>query len=619
MPTFLDLLYDEAPRADYDDLVASLVAAGAAPDATRRECDVALRLRDLVARQRSREAELSALYQTAHDLTALRDVDAVLEAIVRRARQLLKADMTYLSLNDVDSGTGEGASYMKVTDGALTAEFEQLRLPLGTGLLGLVAQTGAPYFTADYQSDARFEHRRYIDAAVDGERIRAILGVPLLVEGRVIGALLATHRTVRPFPPEEVSLLTSFAAHAAVALENARLFAELDAAARRIGEQAAAVDRAAEAHDRLTALVLRGSPLEEVVEVLGEVLGHPVGVRDREGRRIAGPEPTPVTEEVPVVAGSERLGCLVVLGDADGDDAHGEGHGQALDPAERRILERGAVVVALVLLFARSEEAAEARLGGALIADLLRDPQDRAEVGRLRARAARHGVDLDGGCVVAVARLDGVEADVAARAAVRAARASGGLVGVHDGHVVLVARPDDGPVAVGEALARSVATTGGTATVGVAAGPPDALGSGLSAAYAEAARCAEVLVVLGRSGEVSDPAGLGVARLVLGGGGPEALTDFVEDVLGPVLAWDESRGSALCRTVEAWFAAGGSPSGAATRLHVHPNTVAQRLARVDELLGRGWREPARALDVQLALRVVALRGVALGDVAGPHI
>ena len=125
--------------------------------------------------------------------------------------------------------------------------------------------------------------------------------------------------------------------------------------------------------------------------------------------------------------------------------------------------------------------------------------------------------------------------------------------------------------------------------------------------------------MLGRSGEVSDPAGLGVARLVLGGGGPEALTDFVEDVLGPVLAWDESRGSALCRTVEAWFAAGGSPSGAATRLHVHPNTVAQRLARVDELLGRGWREPARALDVQLALRVVALRGVALGDVAGPHI
>lgn len=597
--TFLDLLYDEAPRADYDDLVTSRIAAGADPEATRRECDVALRLRDLVARQRAREAELSALYETAHDLTALRDVDAVLSAIVRRARQLLKADMTYLSLNDVDAGTGEGASYMKVTDGALTAEFERLRLPLGTGLLGLVAQTGAPYFTADYQSDERFEHRRYIDDAVDGERIRAILGVPLLVEGRVIGALLATHRTVRPFPPEEVSLLTSFAAHAAVALENARLFADLDAAARRIGEQAAAVDRAAEAHDRLTALVLRGSPLEEVAEVLGEVLGHGIGVRDRDGRRLAGPEPTSVVEEVPVVAGSEQLGSLVVLADGEA----------ALDPAERRILERGAVVVALVLLFARSEEATEARLGGALLADLLRDPPGHGEAGRLRARAVRQGVRLDGRCVLAVAVVDDVEVDVAARAAARAARAAGALAGVHDGRAVFVVPSDEPAAATGEALARAVASVGGRATVGVVVGPSDALATGLSAAYVEAARCADVLEVLGRSGEVSDPAGLGVARLVLAGAGPEALAGFVEEVLGPVLAWDERRGSALRETVEAWFAAGGSPTGAAARLHVHANTVTQRLARVDELLGPRWREPARALDVQLALRVVALRGV----------
>ena len=48
---------------------------------------------------------------------------------------------------------------MKVTDGALTPEFRRLRLPLGTGLLGLVAQTGEPYYTEDYQSDPRFVHR----------------------------------------------------------------------------------------------------------------------------------------------------------------------------------------------------------------------------------------------------------------------------------------------------------------------------------------------------------------------------------------------------------------------------------------------------------------------------
>ena len=242
--SFLDLLYGEAPRAAFDAVIADAEAAGPTDDELaelRRQCDVALRLRELLARRQAREAELRALYETASDLTAIRDVDAILTAIVRRARQLLNADMTYLSLNDET----EGASYMKVTDGALTPEFRSLRLPLGTGLLGLVAQTGAPYFTEDYQADERFVHRGYIDEAVAGERIRAILGVPLVVDGRVIGALLAVHRSVRPFPPAEVTLLTSFAAHAAVALENARLFADLDEAHRTMTEHTAAVESAA--------------------------------------------------------------------------------------------------------------------------------------------------------------------------------------------------------------------------------------------------------------------------------------------------------------------------------------------------------------------------------------
>ena len=176
MPTFLDLLYDEAPLAAFDEHLAQCEAGLGEADATvvRSEYDVAVRLRDLMGRMRSREAELSALYETASDLTAIRDVDTILAAIVRRARQLLHCDMTYLSLND----EGDGASYMKVTDGALTREFQTLRLPLGTGLLGLVAQTGAAYFTEDYASDERFVHQGYIDEAVAGEQIRAILGVP---------------------------------------------------------------------------------------------------------------------------------------------------------------------------------------------------------------------------------------------------------------------------------------------------------------------------------------------------------------------------------------------------------------------------------------------------------
>src|SRR6476469_2989781 len=247
VPTFLDLLYDEAPLAAFDEHLA--------------RCEARLDGAD--------EAVLSALYETASDLTAIRDVDTSLAAIVRRARQLLHCDMTYLSLND----EGDGASYLKVTDGALTREFQDLRLPLGTGLLGLVAQTGAAYFTEDYASDERFVHKGYIDEAVAGEQIRAILGVPLVLDGVVIGALLAVHRSVRRFPQAEVSLLTSFAAHAVVALENARLFAELDEANRSLTRHTRAVDAAALAHDRLTDRLVGGGGVAEVAEVLSGVLG----------------------------------------------------------------------------------------------------------------------------------------------------------------------------------------------------------------------------------------------------------------------------------------------------------------------------------------------------------
>ena len=53
--------------------------------------------------------------------------------------------------------------------------------------------------------------------------------------------------------------------------------------------------------------------------------------------------------------------------------------------------------------------------------------------------------------------------------------------------------------------------------------------------------------------------------------------------------------------MEAWFASGGSLRATGEALHVHPNTVAQRIDRVDRLLGADWREPTRSLDIQLAL------------------
>ena len=98
---------------------------------------LALQVREAFAARRRRESELSALFDTASDLAALRGVDSVLTAIVRRARQLLGTDVSYLTLNDL----ARGDTYMRVTDGSVSARFQALRLPMGAGLGGLVAQT----------------------------------------------------------------------------------------------------------------------------------------------------------------------------------------------------------------------------------------------------------------------------------------------------------------------------------------------------------------------------------------------------------------------------------------------------------------------------------------------
>ncbi len=620
---FLDLLYAEAPREAYDEVLASARADGLPDDELdelRAQRRIALRLREQFVRQRQREAEMSALYETAKDLTAIRDVDEILTAIVRRARFLLHADMTYLSLNDEE----EGASYMRVTDGALTAEFRNLRLPLGTGLLGLVAQTGEPYFTDDYQSDERFLHREYIDEAVAGEQIRAILGVPLEVEGKVIGALLAVHRTVRKFPPSEVSLLTSFAAHAAVALENARLFegtqaalAKVDEANRQIRAHSQAVEVAASAHDRLTDVLLRGGGVPDVAAVLADVLKASLVVYDGEGRELAAAgEELVVPDDLAAavaesrssgrsveldlgergsvyvtaaLAGAEHLGTLVLC------------RKEPLGLADRRTIERGALVTALVLLFNRSVAEAEDRVRGELLADLLSGRE--ADPVRLVERARRQRAQVEGRIVVAVASVEGLERHRAAQVAARHAGELRGLGGDHDGHVVVVV-PGKDPLAVGASLQDRVAAAGGTATVGVVACEGVAA---VPSAYVEAAGCLRTLLTLGREGEVSDPAGLGLARLVLGGHGPEELDAFVEAAIGPVLAYDARRGTNLVETMEVWFAAGSRPADTAKALHIHPNTVAQRLDRVSRLLGPGWRDPSRALDLQMALKLYRLR------------
>ncbi|WP_083441575.1 helix-turn-helix domain-containing protein [Nitriliruptor alkaliphilus] len=612
------MLLDEAPVEALEQLVEE--ARGTGADAARLEelretSYLALQLRTVLRERRRRESELAALYATAGDLISIRAPQRVLQAIARRARELLDADTAYLTLIDEEAGD----TYMRVTDGMVTPDFGRVRLPLGVGLGGLVAQTATPYFTSDYLNDDRFDHAGRIDEVVQAEDIRAILGVPLKLGDEVIGVLFAANRHSRPFTPDEVNLLSSLAAHAAIAIENARLFdrsqralEELAASTAVVRAHSDAVERAAAVHERLTDIVLQGGSLDDVARAVAEVLGGTVTVLDPNGRPVAGGrDEVPVTQAAlteaweagrtisderdgdrgwvtPVAAGADPLGALALRGR------------DRLDDADLRTFERAAQSIALLLLHERATAEAELRLRGELLEDLLSGVDRVPEVTTRRTRLL--GVDLERPHTVQVASVPGHDRRSLLAAAARIAEDRGGLAAERHGAVVLLVPAGDDLDGLATAVGRPV-----TCGVAVATGLEQ-----LPAAYEEADRCRRALVALGRDGEVARAADLGVFALLFNRLGREELERFVVATIGPVLDHDEARGTELTATLEAYFDAGGNLVRAAEALHVHVNTLYQRGERIARLLSPSWREPDEALQLHLALQVRRLQA-ALGE------
>ncbi|MBQ0878253.1 MULTISPECIES: helix-turn-helix domain-containing protein [Streptomyces] len=613
---FLDLLARGASADAYEQPVLVARAEGAPAEriaALEHAKGLALRVRSELEGRRRREAELSALFETAHDLAGLRDLDAVLRAIVQRARSLLGTDVAYLSLND----PVRGDTYMRVTEGSVAARFQQLRLGMGEGLGGLVAQTARPYVTDDYFQDARFQHTRTIDAGVRDEGLVAILGVPLMLGHHVIGVLFAADRRARVFEREQIALLGSFAALAAAAIDTANLLAEtrsaladLERANEIIQDRSGVIERASDVHDRLAELVLRGGGVHDVAAAVSQVLDGTVEfteaaaapARALETSRAEGHAVRHEDDWIAAVtAGDELFGALVLRGHP------------GLDPVDQLTLERAAMVTSLLLLARRSAAEAEQRVRGELLDDLL-DARDR-DPRLLGDRARRLGADLTATHVVLAARLDATapdadhEADARRRlwaAASHLAATGHGLAAARDGGTVLLlplARGDDATD-----LARRTARHLGTAvheavTVGASAPVEDLVThpDAVAAAYTEARRCLDALGLLGRSGDGAAAEDFGFLGLLLAG--DRNVTGFVDRTIGPVVAYDERRGTDLVRTLDAYFACGMSPARTKDELHVHVNTVAQRLERVGRLLGDDWQSPGRALEIQLALRL----------------
>ena len=127
----------------------------------------------------------------------------------------------------------------------------------------------------------------------------------------------------------------------------------------------------------------------------------------------------------------------------------------------------------------------------------------------------------------------------------------------------------------------------------------------LPALYAALRRALAVLGRLGVQGRIVGQHELAIYSTLFETQDRASLASFLEATIGPLLTHDQKRGSDLAATLLAWFDCNQNARTTAQRMGIHVNTVRQRLATIEDLLGH-WGHASRALEIHIALRLWSL-------------
>ena len=180
--------------------------------------------------------------------------DDLLDELLKRMTQILQADTAAILLLEPD-----GRTLLARAARGIEEEVEQgVRIPVGRGFAGRVAAERRAVFIPD------IDHADVLNPILREKGIRSLLGVPLLIEGRVLGVLHVGTLTPRQFTTDDRDLLQLAADRAALAIEHARLYEE----ERRARENAEQASKRLEALQRVTDASLAYLSEEDLLQEL---------------------------------------------------------------------------------------------------------------------------------------------------------------------------------------------------------------------------------------------------------------------------------------------------------------------------------------------------------------
>lgn len=633
----VDLLHQGGPAEEF---AALLARAEDLPDEMPDKAGLCERIRmGMAVRNRldlwqQRESGMLAVIESARDLSSRLNLDELLHAVVSRSRKLLGSQVAWLSTYD----PALGAFHVVAADGQLAQGTGHMVAGRGLGMASMVVKTRLPFTTPDYLHDKRFQHDETLDATFRDEGIAAVAGVPLLWEDEVIGLLFIADRYHRTHTAQNISILSTLATHAAVAVKNAMAFeqakaalASAEAARLELERHARSVQRAAEAHEQMTSLLAKGASLSDLCQAIAELMGGSVLVLDEAAQVMSqatasGYEGAGAAAYAPhghhsaalaqaarqsrqrgrsVVAyeqGGETCRLNVVIG---GDDVLGSVllfTAGDLDAMAIRNFERSTTFIGIVLLSRERMEASQSRDLSALLRALVSPRQD--DLPLLRERAQRFGVDLSQPGALTLVETQDLEPAQAVRRLRASKLAQCAIFDDIDGVLAILcgaAKADD----VRRAVADLGRERGAGGYRGIVSRPLSV--TELPATYMTLRRALPVLGRMGVEGHLVAQAEMSLYATLFETHDQASLTAFLDATIGPLVTHDQKRGSELAETLLSYFDCNQNAKVAAQRLGIHVNTVRQRLATIEDLLG-DWGNAVRALEIHMALRLWSLGG-----------
>ena len=573
--------------------------------------------------------ELSFLVRLAQAAASTQRPDELLDLIIRETTSAIGTDVCSLYLV-----TPPGRELLlTATNGLNENMVGKVKMKVGEGITGWVAESRRAAVVPDVSKEP---HWKWVPG-LDEDRFHSMASVPIESGPRLVGVVNVQSTERREFNSGDVDFLRAIAAQVAGILERSEL-------QRRTEVQLAEIRLSHDVHERFTKLSLDGAGIPTILEAIGSLAGGRAALYSADGFRVRGAgessdgmpqrlhlppaagsmareirisagRPARPIDVVPVRAGADMLGLLAVQVDEEAGDTEGR----------VRALEHGSTILALELSKEKAAAEVERRLRGDLVEEVLAGGFESDEAERIARQAERLGHRLPQRAWVVVLEPDDdkTEASLASRAyqdrldaalsGLVRSRLPGALTLVRSASAVFLV-PDDLAADLGavEKLATQVLAAAtpvmkpGSASVGIGN-----LANGvaeLARSHVEARQALRLTRRAGGRGRVASYRSLGAFRLLLEVQSPDALRRFVDELLGPLLRYAQSRDTPLLETLEALAAARWVRRAAARQLGIHINSMAYRVERIQALTGLQLDDPEIRVALSIALRARAMLG-----------